>query len=89
MVADEQGVFQEPGIRVPGPTDPVGAGDTVVAAIAAVLGSGGDARTAARLANIAASVTVQKLQITGTATPEEMLAVGASPDYVCPPSNRR
>ncbi len=71
-----------PGIQVLGRTDPVGAGDTAVSALAAVLGSGGDAVTAARLANIAASITVQKLQTTGTASPEEILRVGPAPDYV-------
>jgi phosphoglycolate phosphatase-like HAD superfamily hydrolase len=30
-------------------------------------------------------VTVQKLQITGTATPEEILAVGPAPDYIFEP----
>jgi phosphoglycolate phosphatase-like HAD superfamily hydrolase len=63
----------------------VGAGDTVVSAIAAVLGSGQDSLTAAQIANIAAAVTVQKLQTTGTATPAEILAVGSEPDYVFEP----
>jgi rfaE bifunctional protein kinase chain/domain len=82
LVADGDGLFQEPGIQILERTDPVGAGDTAVAALAAVIGSGGDARTAARLANIAASVTVRKLQTTGTATPQEIRAVGPAPDYV-------
>jgi len=56
-----------------------------VAALAAAVGSGADARTAARLANIAASVTVRKLYTTGTATPEELLTVGPTPDYVYSP----
>ncbi len=75
LVADEQGLFQGPAVPITGPIDPVGAGDTAVAAIAAVLGSGGDPRTAARVANIAAAVTVRKLRTTGTATPEEILAL--------------
>ncbi len=74
-----------PGIQVLGRTDPVGAGDTAVSALAAVLGSGGDALAAARLANIAASITVQKLQTTGTASPDEIRRVGPSPDYVYQP----
>jgi bifunctional ADP-heptose synthase (sugar kinase/adenylyltransferase) len=57
---------------VEGPIDTVGAGDTVIAAIAAVLGAGGDPDTAARLAALAAAVTVRKLLITGTATPDEI-----------------
>jgi len=81
IVADERGVEEIPGIQVLERTDPVGAGDTAVAAIAAVLG-GGDPRAAARLANIAASVTVRKLQTTGTASADEIRAIGPSPDYV-------
>jgi len=72
VVADSEGEEEVPGIEVLGPTDPVGAGDTVVAALAAAIGSGCDCRTAARLANIAASVTVRKVGTTGTATPEEI-----------------
>lgn len=82
IVADERGVEEIPGIQVLERTDPVGAGDTAVAAIAAVLGGGGDPRAAARLANIAASVTVRKLQTTGTASADEIRAIGPSPDYV-------
>ncbi len=85
LVADGEAVHEVPGIQVLEKTDPVGAGDTVVAALAAALGSGQDPCTAARLANIAAMITVRKLQTTGTATPEEILAVGAEPDYIFEP----
>jgi len=51
---------------------------TVVSALAAVLGGGGDARSAGRLANLAASVTVKKLQTTGTATPAEIRTAAPS-----------
>lgn len=63
-----------PGVRVDGPIDIVGAGDTVVATIAAVLASGGTTHEAAVIANLAASVTVRKCQTTGTASAEEILA---------------
>ncbi|MCX5659906.1 MAG: PfkB family carbohydrate kinase [Planctomycetota bacterium] len=82
LVAHAGGMEEVPGIQILEQTDPVGAGDTVVATLAAVLASGGDAVEAARLANIAASVTVRKLQTTGTATPAEIRAVGPEPDYV-------
>ncbi|MHB1936104.1 MAG: PfkB family carbohydrate kinase [Acidobacteriaceae bacterium] len=82
LVADGQFMHEVPGIQVVEKTDPVGAGDTVVAAIAAVLGSGQDPWTAAKLANLAASITVRKLRTTGTATQAEILAVGPEPDYV-------
>jgi rfaE bifunctional protein kinase chain/domain len=77
-VADEHGAEHVAGIRVSGPVDPVGAGDAVVAALAAVIGSGGSARAAARVANLAAAVTVRKLHTTGTATPEELHALAAA-----------
>ena len=64
-----------PGFHIPGEGDTVGAGDTVVSALAATLGSGQSARVAAELANLAAMVTVQKIRTTGTASPEEILRV--------------
>jgi rfaE bifunctional protein kinase chain/domain len=82
VVADNEGLHEIPGIQVIERTDTVGAGDTVVSALAAVLATGGDPVTAARLANIAASVTVRKLQTTGTASPDEIRAIGPDPDYI-------
>ena len=82
LVADAAGVHVIHGIQVLDPVDPVGAGDTVVAALAAALAGGADIVTAATLANLAASITVRKLQTTGTATPAELRAAGAEPDYI-------
>ena len=82
LVADADEVEEIPGIQVIERTDPVGAGDTAVSAVAAVLGGGGNPRDAARLANIAASVTVRKLLTTGTAGPQEIRDIGPNPDYV-------
>ena len=70
VVATEQGLAGVPGIQIIERTDPVGAGDTAVAALAAALAVGAEGLAAARLANIAAAVTVRKIQTTGTATPE-------------------
>ncbi|MBN2389864.1 MAG: sugar kinase [Anaerolineae bacterium] len=56
------------------PLDPVGAGDTFIAALAGALSAGASPWEAGELANLAASVTVEKLNQTGTATPEEILA---------------
>ena len=72
VVADGGSVRSEPGVVVSGPTDPVGAGDTVASALAGVLAVDGRPVAAAKLANIAASVTVRKLQMTGTAAPDEI-----------------
>jgi len=53
--------------------DVSGAGDTVIATLAAALAAGADIERAAALANLAAGVVVGKLG-TATATPAEMLA---------------
>jgi rfaE bifunctional protein kinase chain/domain len=78
-------VIEVPGIQVLGKIDSVGAGDTVVAGIAAVLGGGGDAETAARVANLAASITVRKTLATGSATVPELREIGPTPDYIYEP----
>jgi rfaE bifunctional protein kinase chain/domain len=70
-----------PGLQVTGPTDPVGAGDAVVAALAAALATGASPVSAAVLANIAAMITVRKLQTTGTASAAEILAAEAVLSY--------
>ena len=74
-----------PGLHIVNPTDPVGAGDTSISAIAGALAAGATPLEAAELANCASGVTVQKLRTTGTATPAEILALGADPDYVYSP----
>lgn len=85
VVANGANILEIPGILVLGKTDIVGAGDTVIAGLAAVLGGSGDVELAARLANLAASVTVGKIMTTGTATPAELREVGPSPDYIYEP----
>jgi rfaE bifunctional protein kinase chain/domain len=85
IVANAGGVQEIPGIQIIGKTDPVGAGDTVVATLAAMLGCCDDAAAAARLANLAASITVRKLHTTGTATPAELREIGSNADYVYEP----
>jgi len=55
------------------PIDPVGAGDTFIAAIGAILAAGASPVEAGIIANLAASVIIKKLNITGTASPKEIL----------------
>ncbi len=55
------------------PLDPVGAGDTFIAALTASLSAGAFPDEAGAIANLAASVTVEKLNITGAASPGEIL----------------
>ena len=62
--------------------DSVGAGDAVVAALAALLAVEASAVESGRLANLAAMVTVKKLRMTGTASAEEILTAALEPNYV-------
>lgn len=66
--------------------DAVGAGDATTAAIAAVLASGGTAADAARMANLAASITVREFRSTGARaiTPAAVLSA-AGDDVVYSP----
>ena len=72
-VLDGGELIQIPGIELEGEIDPVGAGDTVVSALALCLGAGASPVEAAYIANVAASITVKKLYQTGTANREEIL----------------
>ena len=82
IVASQSGLTEIPGIQILEQIDTVGAGDTAVAALAAVTAGGGDVVWAAGIANIAASVTVRKIRTTGTATIKEIREIGPMPDYV-------
>jgi rfaE bifunctional protein kinase chain/domain len=88
VVADKDGVHEVPGIHVPPPIDIVGAGDAALASISAVMAVNDELDSqinAAQFANIAATVTLKKLQVTGTASPSEILLAGADADYIYSP----
>ncbi len=85
LAADADGIHEVPGLQLLRPLDPVGAGDTVTSALALCLGGRVRPAEAAEFANFAAAVTVQKRFQTGTATGEEVLAVGWDPDYIFQP----
>ena len=61
-----------PGIRVPPPIDVVGAGDSVMAGIISALCCGATPVEAATVGNLVASITVQQIGTTGTATREQV-----------------
>jgi rfaE bifunctional protein kinase chain/domain len=61
-----------PAAPVKPPLDPVGAGDTFLAAMTVALASGATPWEAGAFANLAAAVTVEKLNQTGTASPQEI-----------------
>jgi len=85
IVSDDQGLHEIPGLLILKETDTVGAGDSMLAGTAAGLAAGLDLLAAAAIGGFVAGVTVQKLFQTGTATPEEVLAIGSDPDYIYRP----
>ena len=85
FVIDKNGIEEIPGLMILSRVDTVGAGDSYLAGVAAAMAAGSDMQTAATLGSFVAGVTVQKLFQTGTATPEEILAIGVNPDYIYAP----
>jgi sugar/nucleoside kinase (ribokinase family) len=67
------GCEQIPAVPVAGEIDIVGAGDSFMAAIMSALCSGASPREAALLGNLVASITIQQIGTTGTATPSQVL----------------
>jgi sugar/nucleoside kinase (ribokinase family) len=63
-----------PGVKVTGPIDPTGAGDSASAGAVMALCSGATPAEAALVANLVASITVQQLGTTGSATPDQVRA---------------
>ena len=62
-----------PGYRVSGPVDIVGAGDSATSGIVLSLLAGATETEAATVANLVASITVQQIGTTGTATPQQVI----------------
>jgi bifunctional ADP-heptose synthase (sugar kinase/adenylyltransferase) len=61
-----------PAYPVSGPIDPVGAGDSTSAGIVCAAAAGATLQQAAAFGNLVASITVQQIGTTGTATPEQV-----------------
>jgi rfaE bifunctional protein kinase chain/domain len=85
LVINESGVTHIPGLMIISKVDTVGAGDSYLAGAAATLAAGYKMDIAAEIGSYVAGVTVQKLFQTGTASPEEVLAIGQDPDYIFEP----
>ena len=81
LVADEAGIHEIPALLLLKQLDTVGAGDSMLAGIAAALGAGESPIAAARFGTIVDGVTVQKLRMTGTANPREVLDLAADASY--------
>lgn len=77
LIVDENTTLV-PAIPVEGPIDVVGAGDSVTAGMVLALCAGANVPQAALIGNLVASITVQQLGTTGTATPAQVLACYAS-----------
>ncbi len=75
LLFDGNGALEIPALKVAGAIDAVGAGDTVVATLAAAFAAGATPVQAGKLAMIAAAITVRKLRQTGTASPKEILHI--------------
>ena len=63
-----------PAYPVTGPVDVCGAGDSCSAGIACAVAAGAAFEPAAAFGNLVASVTVQQIGTTGTATPAQVRA---------------
>lgn len=73
LLIDAEDGLHIPGVRVPGPLDTVGAGDSVTAGIVSSLSACATPMEAGVVGNLAASVTVRQLGVTGTASPAQLL----------------
>jgi rfaE bifunctional protein kinase chain/domain len=70
---DQHGCGIQPAPKVNGPIDVVGAGDSFLAAMGCALCAGASLQEADLIGNLAASITIQKIGTTGSASPEELL----------------
>jgi bifunctional ADP-heptose synthase (sugar kinase/adenylyltransferase) len=69
---EQGGYTQVSAYPVAGPIDPVGAGDSTSAAIACAVVAGATREQAAAFGNLVASITIQQIGTTGTASPEQV-----------------
>ena len=74
FVFEPRGREHVPTVRVAGPIDVVGAGDSVMAGLMAALCAGATLAEAALVGNLTASITIQQLGVTGTASRAQLLA---------------
>lgn len=89
VVVDEEGTTTLPALQLLSKIDTVGAGDTVLSALALCLGAGFSPLEAARFANFAAAVSIQKLFTTGTASGQEILEISRDANFSYQPELAR
>lgn len=74
IVVNQNGVAKIiPGMPVEGPIDIVGAGDSTIAGVTAALCAGATLQEAALIGNLVASITIQQIGTTGTATRDQVM----------------
>lgn len=73
MIVSDPEVTLVPAVTLTGPTDPTGAGDSATAGSVLALCAGGSFPEAALVGCLVASITVQQLATTGTATPQQVM----------------
>jgi sugar/nucleoside kinase (ribokinase family) len=73
MLVSDPEVTLVPGVQVPAPIDPTGAGDSATAGAVLSLTCGATPPQAALVGNLVASVTVRQLGTTGVASPPQVL----------------
>jgi rfaE bifunctional protein kinase chain/domain len=72
LLFTEKGCQHIPAVPVEGEIDTVGAGDSVMAGVVSALCCGAEPEEAALLGNIVASITIQQIGTTGTASPAQV-----------------
>ncbi len=73
VICDEAGATHVPAVRVTGPIDIVGAGDSTTAGMVSALCAGATLVEAALIGSLVASITIQQLGTTGTAGPDQVM----------------
>ena len=73
MLVSDPELTRVPGVKLEGPIDSTGAGDSATAGTVSALAVGATLPEAALLGNLVASITVQQLATTGTASPRQLL----------------
>jgi rfaE bifunctional protein kinase chain/domain len=81
MVVESDGAepIEVPAFPVSGPIDSVGAGDSSSAAMACALACGANLAAAAAFGNLIASITIQQIGTTGTASPQQIRQAWRNP----------
>ncbi len=73
LLCHDRGLRRISAVPVEGPLDTVGAGDSVMAGLLASLCAGAQPEEAALVANLVASITIQQIGTTGTASRQQVL----------------